>query len=545
MNILSKIPRGIELLHNPEFNKGTAFSEDERDVLRLRGLLPPRVFTEEEQETRVMENFERKPTDLEKYIYMIALEDRNETLFYRVVINNLAQMMPIIYTPTVGKACQQFAHIFRRPRGLYISAEDRGRIDSLLANWPYDDVRVIVVTDGERILGLGDLGANGMGIPVGKLSLYTACAGVPPSQTLPITLDVGTNNDKLLNDPLYFGLNHRRVRGELYDQLVEELVTAVTKRFPKVLIQFEDFATNNAFKLLDRYRERICTFNDDIQGTAGVSLAGLYSAMRLTGGQLKDQRLLFLGAGEAGTGIANLVVSAMMEEGLTEMEARQRCWFVDSKGLVVKSRQDLSDYKRPFAHDHEFLPDFLAAVQAVKPTAIIGACGRPNMFTQPVLETMAELNERPIIFSLSNPTSQSECTAEEAYKWTDGRAIFASGSPFDPVTYKGQTFVPAQGNNAYVFPGIGLGVLVSGAKLVTDEMFMAAAKALAAEVSSGDLEIGCIMPPLSRIREVSAKLAVAVAEVAYRRGLAREPEPDNLLAAVRAAMYQPVYEQYI
>jgi malate dehydrogenase (oxaloacetate-decarboxylating)(NADP+) len=545
MNILSKIPRGIELLHNPEFNKGTAFSEDERDVLRLRGLLPPRVFTQEEQETRVMENFERKPTDLEKYIYMIALEDRNETLFYQVVINNLAKMMPIIYTPTVGKACQQYAHIFRRPRGLYISAEDRGRIDSLLANWPYDDVRVIVVTDGERILGLGDLGANGMGIPVGKLSLYTACAGVPPYQTLPITLDVGTNNDKLLNDPLYFGLNHRRVRGELYDQLVEELVTAVTKRFPKVLIQFEDFATNNAFKLLDRYRERICTFNDDIQGTAGVSLAGLYSAMRLTGGQLKDQRLLFLGAGEAGTGIANLVVSAMMEEGLTEMEARQRCWFVDSKGLVVKSRQDLSDYKRPFAHDHEFLPDFLAAVQAVKPTAIIGACGRPNMFTQPVLETMAELNERPIIFSLSNPTSQSECTAEEAYKWTDGRAIFASGSPFDPVTYKGQTFVPAQGNNAYVFPGIGLGVLVSGAKLVTDEMFMAAAKALAAEVSTGDLEIGCIMPPLSRIREVSAKLAVAVAEVAYRHGLAREPEPDDLLTAVRAAMYQPVYEQYI
>jgi malate dehydrogenase (oxaloacetate-decarboxylating)(NADP+) len=340
-------------------------------------------------------------------------------------------------------------------------------------------------------------------------------------------------------------LSRRRLRGAAYNELVEELVSAVSARYPKVLIQFEDFATENAFALLDKYRDEVCTFNDDIQGTAGVSLAGLYSALRLTGGQLRDQRLLFLGAGEAGTGIANLVASAMMEEGLTQAEARQRCWFVDSKGLVVKSRQDLAPYKRTFAHEHEFLPDFLSAVQTLKPTAIIGACGQPHMFTQEILETMAELNERPIVFSLSNPTSQSECTAEEAYSWTGGRAIFASGSPFDPVTLNGQTFVPAQGNNAYVFPGIGLGVLVSGARLVTDEMFMAAAKALALEVSTADLEKGCIMPPLERIREVSATLAAAVAQVAYRRGLATLPKPDDLMSAVRANMYHPDYQVYL
>ncbi|MFZ0546281.1 MAG: NAD-dependent malic enzyme [Candidatus Promineifilaceae bacterium] len=535
---------GIDLLHNPEFNKGTAFTCDERDALGLRGLLPPRVFTQEQQEMRVLENFERKPNDLEKYIYMISLADRNEALFYRVVVDNLAKMMPIIYTPTVGKACQQYAHIFRRPRGLYISAEDRGQIASILANWPHDDVRVIVVTDGERILGLGDLGANGMGIPVGKLSLYTACAGVPPSQTLPITLDVGTNNESLLNDPLYIGLRQPRLRGAAYEELVEELVTAANDRYPQLLIQFEDFATENAFSLLEKYRGEVCTFNDDIQGTAGVTLACLYSALRLTDGELKDQRLLFLGAGEAGTGIANLTVSAMMEEGLTEEEARLRCWFVDSKGLVVQSRQDLSSYKRTYAHDHAFLPDFLSAVQTLKPTAIIGACGRPHMFTKEILETMAELNERPIVFSLSNPTSQSECTAEEAYRYTDGRAIFASGSPFDPVKYNGRTFVPAQGNNSYVFPGIGLGVMVSGARLVTDEMFMAAAKALALEVSEADLEIGCVMPPLARVREVSVHLATAVARIAYERGLAAVPEPDDLESAVREAMYQPEYEIY-
>lgn len=537
-------PYGIELLHDPQFNKGTAFTAEERDKLGLRGLLPPRVSTLQEQVLRVLANFEQKPTDLEKYIYMMALGDRNETLFYRVLIEHLDTMMPIVYTPTVGKACQQYSNIFRRPRGLYISARDRGQIDLRLANWSHDDVRIIVITDGERILGLGDLGANGMGIPVGKLSLYTACAGIDPSQTLPITLDVGTDNEDLLQDPFYLGLSQNRVRGSAYDELVEELVMALTARYPRALIQFEDFATVNAFGLLRRYRERVCTFNDDIQGTAGVTLAALYSALRLTGGQLKGQRLLFLGAGEAGIGIANLVVSALMEEGLTEREARERCWFVDSKGLVVKSRAELATYKLPYAHDHQFLPDFLTAVITLEPTAIIGASGQPNMFTQRILEKMAQLNDRPIVFSLSNPTSRSECTAEEAYRWTDGRAIFASGSPFDPVTVKGKRYVPAQGNNAYVFPGIGLGILVSGARLVTDEMFMAAAKTLAHEVSEADLQKGCILPPLARIREVSTSLATAIAQVAYRRGLATEPEPDDLSTAVGTAMYRPQYRTY-
>ncbi len=541
----TRFPTGVALLHDPELNKGTAFTAAERDALYLRGLVPPRICSQADQVRRVMDNFERKATDLEKYIYMIGLEDRNETLFYRVVINHLDTMMPIIYTPTVGQGCQEYGHIFRRPRGLYISAEDKGRVANLVANWPHEDVRVVVVTDGERILGLGDLGANGMGIPVGKISLYTACAGVHPALTLPVTLDVGTDNETLLQDPLYIGLPRHRLRGPAYDDLVAEFITAVTNRYPRALIQFEDFATLNAFRLLETYRHRVCSFNDDIQGTASVTLAGLYSALRITGGQLSQQVILFLGAGEAGTGIANLIVSALMEEGLSEAEARRRCWFVDTLGLVVSSQEDLPQYKRPYAHEHERLPDFLSSVQAIKPTVIIGACGQPAMFTRPVLQTMAQLNERPIIFSLSNPTSKSECTAVEAYRWTDGRAIFASGSPFDPVTVNGQTFIPAQGNNAYIFPGVGLGVLVSGARLVTDEMFMSAAKTLAAEVSESDLANGRIYPPLSKIREVSAKIATAVAAVAYQQELATVPEPEDLPAMVQAQMYEPDYQNYL
>jgi malate dehydrogenase (oxaloacetate-decarboxylating)(NADP+) len=545
MNQNMNYPTGMALLHDPQGNKGTAFTAVERDALCLRGLIPPRICSQAEQVRRVMDNFNRKTSDLEKYIYMIALEDRNQTLFYRVVLDHLDKMMPIIYTPTVGQGCQEYGHIFRRPRGLYISAEDKGRIAQVVANWPHEDVRVIVVTDGERILGLGDLGANGMGIPVGKLSLYTACAGVHPAQTLPITLDVGTNNETLLADPLYIGLPQRRLRGEAFEALVEEFVTAVSNRYPHALIQFEDFGTMNAFHLLEKYRQQVCCFNDDIQGTASVTLAGLYSALRITGGALRDQVLLFLGAGEAGTGIANLVVSAMMEEGLSEAEARRHCWFVDSRGLVVSSREDLADYKRPFAHDHEFLPDFYSAVQAIQPTAIIGASGQPSMFTQPILEAMLGWNERPIIFSLSNPTSKSECTAEEAYRWTNGRAIFASGSPFDPVTLNGQTFMPAQGNNAYIFPGVGLGVVVSGARLVTDEMFMVAAKTLAAEVAASDLANGRIYPPLHKIRDVSAKIATAIATIAYQNDLATLPQPADLTTAVREQMYEPDYQAYL
>lgn len=538
-------PTGVELLHDPALNKGTAFTEEERDALGLRGLLPPHAHSQDEQVMRVLENFRRKPTDLERYIFMIALQDRNETLFYRVVLDNLEQMMPIIYTPTVGQACQEYGHIFRRSRGLFVSAKDKGRVADLLRNWPYEEVRIIVVTDGGRILGLGDLGANGMGIPVGKLSLYTACAGVHPSLCLPVTLDVGTDNETLLNDLLYIGIKQQRLRGDAYDDLIEEFIMAAQKMFPHVLIQFEDFANINAFRLLKKYRDRICTFNDDIQGTGGVALAGLYSALRITGGRLKDQKILFLGAGEAATGISDLIVSAMADEGLSEEEARHRCWFVDSKGLVVKSRSDLTEHKLPYAHDYEFLTDFLSAVESIKPTAIIGASGQPRTFTRPVLEAMARFNKRPIVFALSNPTSKAECTAEEAYTWTQGRALFASGSPFDPVTVHGKTYVPGQGNNAYIFPGVGLGAIACGAQLVTDEMFFAAAKALAHEVSEADLEQGRIYPPLAKIRDVSAVIATAVAEVAYNRGLATQPRPEDLLTHIKSQMYEPKYQSYV
>jgi len=538
-------PTGVELLHDPVLNKGTAFTEEERHALGLWGLLPPHVHSQDEQVMRVMGNFRRKPTDLERYIFMIALQDRNETLFYRVIMDNLEEMIPIIYTPTVGQACQEYGHIFRRPRGIFISAKDKGRVADILRNWPHEGVRIIVVTDGERILGLGDLGANGMGIPVGKLALYTACAGIDPSLCLPVTLDVGTDNEALLNDTLYIGLKQRRLRGDAYDDLVEEFFTAALEIFPHVLIQFEDFANVNAFRLLKKYRDRACTFNDDIQGTGGVALAGLYSALRITGGQLKDQKILFLGAGEAGIGISDLIVSAMAAEGLSEKEARTRCWFVDSKGLVVKSRNDLTEHKLPYAHDHEFLPDLLSAVESLRPTAIIGVSGQPSTFTRPVLDAMARFNKRPIVFALSNPTSRAECTAEEAYTWTQGRAIFASGSPFDPVTIHGKTYVPGQGNNAYIFPGVGLGVIACEARLVTDKMFFAAAKALAHEVSEADLAQGRIYPPLARIRDVSAFIATAVAEVAYNRGLATKPKPEDLLTSIKSQMYEPKYQSYV
>lgn len=537
--------RGVDLLHDPALNKGTGFSEKERDGLGLRGLLPARVFTQEGQMARVLENIRRKTSDIEKYIFLVSLQDRNETLFYRVVMGNIEEMMPLIYTPTVGQGCQEFGHIFRRPHGMFISHRDRGRVRQLLRNWPYGDVRMIVVTDGERILGLGDLGANGMGIPVGKLSLYTACAGIHPTQCLPVTLDVGTNNEALLKDPLYIGLPERRLRGQAYDELVDEFVTGVQEVFPKACIQFEDFGNVNAFRLLHRYRDRACTFNDDIQGTASVSMAGVYSALRITGNKLSDQKFLFLGAGEAGIGIGDLIVIGMVKEGMTEAEARRKCWYVDSKGLVVKSRKDLVEHKLPYAHDHAPVTDFLAAVESLKPTALIGVSGMPRTFTKQVVEAMVRWNERPILFALSNPTSKSECTAEEAYTWSEGRAIFASGSPFPPVTVKGRTFVPGQGNNAYIFPGVGLGAIISEATRVTDEMFFAAAKTLADMVTEDDLAEGRIYPGLSRIREVSAAIATAVADVAFQRGLTTITRPADLAAHVKAQMYEPTYVECV
>jgi len=539
------LPTGVDLLHNPSLNKGTAFSEAERDALGLRGLLPPHVHTQKEQVERVMGNFNRKDTDLGRYIQMISLQDRNETLFYRVILDNLETMIPIIYTPVVGQACQEYGHIFRRARGIFISTKHRGRIVETLGNWPFVDARIIVVTDGERILGLGDQGANGMGIPVGKLSLYTACAGVHPAHCLPIMLDVGTNREELLNDPLYIGVRHKRLRGAEYDEFVDEFIEAALEVFPHALIQFEDFANANAFRLLEKYRDEICTFNDDIQGTGSMALAGFLAAMRITGGELKDQTLLFLGAGEAGVGIGSQVVSAMVEQGLSREEAYRRCWYFDIDGLIVKGREPLADEHRPFAHEHEQLRDFQAAVEQIKPTAIIGVSAQPKMFDQRVLETMAKNVERPIVWALSNPTHKAECTPEEAYRWTGGRAVYASGSPFPPIKYEGRTYQTGQANNAYIFPGVGLGAISCEATRVTDQMFYAAAKVLANQVSEEDLKLGRVYPSLQRIREVSARIAAAVAEEAYDKGLARKPRPDHLLEWITSQMYVPEYEDYV
>jgi malate dehydrogenase (oxaloacetate-decarboxylating)(NADP+) len=408
----TELPKGIELLHEPSLNKGTSFTAPERDALGLHGLLPPRIFSQAERAQHVMNNIRRKTSNLEKYLYLIGLQDRNEKLFYRVLVDNMAELSPIVYTPTVGLACQEYSRIFRRPHGLFISKYDRNHIKEVLLNWPHRDVRVIIVTDGERILGLGDLGANGMGIPVGKLSLYTACAGIAPETCLPIMIDVGTNNNDVMNDPSYIGLQEARLRGDQYDALLDEFMEATSKLFPRAMIQFEDFGNINAFRLLERYRNRYCMFNDDIQGTASMTLAGLHSALRMTSGKLTGQRLVVLGAGSAALGIGSLIISAMAGEGLSIEDARRRCWFVDSKGLVVTSRTDLSAHKRRFARDYPFHRDLLAVIEAVKPTAIIGASGQPGTFTPPVLEAMARINERPIVFALSNPTCQSECTAE-------------------------------------------------------------------------------------------------------------------------------------
>jgi len=538
------LPRGVGLLQDPTLNKGTAFTEAERDAYGLRGLLPPRVQTQEDQVARVLGNLRKKSNPLEQYIFLIALQDRNETLFYRLVQDHVEEMLPLIYTPTVGQACQLYGNIFRRPRGLFISANDKGRVAEVLKNWPRSDVRVIVVTDGERILGLGDLGSNGMGIPVGKLSIYTAGAGIDPAQCLPVTIDVGTNNQTLLDDPLYLGLRQPRMTGPAYDALVEEFITAANEAFPHALIQFEDFANHNAFRFLEEYRNRICCFNDDIQGTASVALAGIYSALRITKGTLQEQRLLFFGAGEAGTGIGELVVSALVSEGMPEAEARKRCWFIDSQGLVVKSREKLAHHKLPFAHDHEFIADPLAIVKKLKPTALIGVSGKPGTFSQTILETIAKDVKRPIVFALSNPTSKAECTAEEAYRWTEGRAVFASGSPFQPVTLNGKRFVPGQGNNSYIFPGVGLGVIACASRIVTDEMFLAAARTLANEVQESDLDQGRIYPSLQLIRDVSAAIAVAVVEVARKRGFARKEIEGDLPTAIRSLMYNPKYDAY-
>ena len=534
-------PSGYDLLHNPRLNKGTAFTEAERRAAHLEGLLPPAVTTIDVQVARRHAEIANLQDDLLKYLVLSDLQSRNETLYYAVLMSDPATYMPIVYTPTVGEACQKFGHIFREPRGIYLPITARGRLKELLSNWPEKDVRFIVVTDGERILGLGDLGAGGMGIPIGKLALYTACAGVPPRHCLPIVLDVGTNNQLLLDDPLYLGLRQQRVRGEEYQAFVDEFVEAVQQLYPKCCIQWEDFANFNAVPILARYREDICTFNDDIQGTAGIALAGIFAALRLTGKKLAEQRFLFLGAGSAATGIAELISLAMAREGVDLAAARSSNALFDINGLVVSSRADLADFQKPFAKDMTPVSTFVEAIRALRPTGIIGVSTVPKLFTRDVIRTMAEINERPIIFPYSNPTSRSECTAEEAYSWSDGRAVFASGSPFPPVEIGGRRFVPGQGNNVYIFPAMGMAVFATEATHVTEEMFIVAAEAVAEQVTQENLAVGLIYPPQSRILDVSLHAADRIATYIFDQGLARVSRPEDVGALIRSRVYRPVY----
>ncbi|KAJ7553937.1 hypothetical protein O6H91_06G119300 [Diphasiastrum complanatum] len=542
------VASGVELLRDPRYNKGTAFTEVERDNHYLRGLLPPAYISQDLQEKRVLANIRSYEDPLQKYIAMMDLSERNERLFFKLLIDNVEELLPVVYTPTVGEACQKYGSIFRRPHGLYISLKERGKVLDVLKNWPEKNVQIIVVTDGERILGLGDLGLQGMGIPIGKLALYVALGGLRPSLCLPVSIDVGTNNQKLLDDPYYIGLRQKRTTGEEYDALIHEFMLAAKQEYgEKVLIQFEDFANHNAFKLLAKYGRTHLVFNDDIQGTAAVALAGLVASLPLTGGTLADHRFLFLGAGEAGTGIAEIIATEISRKANIPLEeARRKIWLVDSKGLVVKSRWDsLQHFKRDYAHEHEECKTLLSAVQALKPTVLIGTSGQGSTFTKDVIETISSFNEKPLIFALSNPTSQSECTADQAYTWCKGKCIFASGSPFGPVTVDGKTYYSGQANNAYIFPGMGLGCIIAGVIRIHDDMFLKAAEALASLVTKEHLDKGLVYPPFQNIRKISAHIGAAVAAKAYELGLAtRLPRPDDLLACAESCQYSPVYRPY-
>ena len=539
LNIGSK---GYALLRNPHTNKGTAFSDEERRNFGVEGLLPPVPTSLDHQIARIHTQLAMLDNDLQKYLFLSDLQARNETLYYAVLMSDPAGFMPLVYTPTVGEASQKFDHIFHAARGVYVPISARGRVKQLLSNWPEKDVRFIVVTDGERILGLGDLGVGGMGIPIGKLALYTACAGVPPAVCLPITIDVGTNNAALLDDPLYLGLRQSRVRGEPYYAFIDEFVDAVQELFPKSCIQWEDFANINAVPILAKYRDRICTYNDDIQGTASVALAGIYAALRISGQKLIDQRFLFLGAGSAATGIAELISQAMAMEGLTLQEARSRNNLFDINGLLTSSRT-LMDFQKPFAIEHTPIGNFAEAIKALRPTGIIGVSTVPKLFNQKVIEAISEINERPIIFPYSNPTSRSECTAEEAYTWSKGRAIFASGSPFPPLTVGGKHFVPGQGNNVYIFPAMGMAVYATEAERVTDEMFIVAANAVAEQVGQDSLDVGLIYPPQSKILTASLHVAARIAEHIFDHGLARIACPEDISHLIGNKAYVPAYRR--
>jgi malate dehydrogenase (oxaloacetate-decarboxylating)(NADP+) len=532
---------GITLLRDPHANKGTAFAEQEREREKLVGLLPEGLEDIEHQRTRVLQHLGHKSNDLERYVYLSGLLDRNETLFYRVLMADPARFLPIVYDPTVGEACLKFGHIYRRPNGLYVSIKRKGHVREVLRNWPHRDVRFLCVSTGERILGLGDLGANGMGIPIGKLQLYTACAGIPPEPLLPILLDCGTNNHELLDDPLYLGLRQPRPSTEELDVFVDEFVQAVQDVFPGCCIHFEDWKGTDALRLLAKYKDRVLCYNDDIQGTGSVTVAGLYSALRITRGKLRDQRVLFLGAGSAGIGIADTIATAMQLEGLTEKEARDRIWLFDVHGLIEPSRKDLDPYQERYAHRLPPSRDFVETIKTVKPTALIGVSTKAKTFNREVIEAMTRLNERPIIFALSNPTDHAECTAAEAYGWSNGKALFAAGVQFSPVTREGKTFYPSQANNFYVFPAVSLGVYATAAKRVTDEMFIEAARATADQVTDDQRERGILFPPQSDVLETEVRTAERVAKLAFERNLAQAERPKDISAWMRGMLYRPEY----
>jgi malate dehydrogenase (oxaloacetate-decarboxylating)(NADP+) len=533
---------GIELLRDPSVNKSTAFTEAEKEALGIVGLVPDVTETEDLQLSRVMMQLGHKNTDLDRYIYLINLLDHNETLFYRTVMSDPARFLPIVYDPTIGEACLKFGHIYRQPRGMYLSMTRRGKVKEILKNWPQKDIRFICVTDGGRILGLGDLGANGMGIPIGKLQLYTACAGVPPQYLLPMYLDAGTNNEQYLHDPLYLGMRKTRPSTEALDSFVDEFVEAVQEVFPKCCIHFEDWTGTDAVHLLQRYRDKYCVYNDDVQGTAGITLAGMINATRLKGTKLKDEKYLFLGAGSAGIGLANLLCTALVAQGLTLKEAQSRVYLFDINGLLESTRTDLVDFQKPYAHQHAPTRDFVAAIESVKPTTIIGVSTIGGAFNRKVVEVMSRVNDRPVILALSNPTEHAECTPEQAYTWSKGKAIYAAGVQFEPVHYNGQTFLPGQANNFYIFPAVGMAIFATQAKRVTDQMFVEAGQAVADQVPSELLNQGLLYPLQSNILEIEIQTAARVAKLVFDSGLARVERPADMVAFIREHVYKPEYE---
>jgi len=533
---------GIDVLRDPKRNKSTAFNEEEKQALGLVGLVPDVTENEDLQLRRVNLQLAQKPTDLERYIYLINLLDHNETLFYRTVMSDPARFLPIVYDPTIGEACLKFGHIYRQARGMYLSITRRGKVKEVLKNWPEKDVRFICVTDAGRILGLGDLGANGMGIPIGKLQLYTACAGVPPQYLLPMYLDAGTNNEQYLHDPLYLGMRKTRpATDELYS-FVDEFVQAVQEVFPKCCIHFEDWTGVDAVHLLQRYRDKYCVYNDDVQGTAGIVLAGMINAAKIKGKKLSDERYLFLGAGSAGIGLADLLCSAMTQEGLSRKEAQSHVYMFDINGLLEDTRKDLVDFQKPYAHKHSPTRDFVAAIESIKPTTIIGVSTVGGTFTQKVIEAISRINDRPVILALSNPTEHAECTPEQAYTWSKGKAIYAAGVQFPPVHYDGQTFLPGQANNFYIFPAIGMAVFATVSSRVTDEMFIEAARAVADLVPADLLKQGLLYPLQSNILETEIQTAARVAKLIFDSGLARVARPADMVAFIRDHVYKPEYK---